>query len=179
MRATSDSVPNPSLRAHSPPSRQARSSSCSSSLQPAALADSARAGRVERRREVVQHARRLSELHSGGQQPHPAVDVVADRSGRNDAARQLGGGDPADREAVALVHVRHHQHLADDPRQGGGVDRLLERGVTADRLEQLAAGEEPHRHPHVGAHRRWDLPFVGTEALEITEFDHPYLRRRR
>ena len=84
-----------------------------------------------------------------GEQPHAAVDVVADPAGRDDAVGQLGGGDPADREPVALVDVRHREGRADDARQGGDVLELLEREVALDLGEELGVGEHPRGDAHV------------------------------
>ena len=63
------------------------------------------------------------------EQPHAAVDVVADPARRDDAVRELHRRDAADREAVALVDVRHRERRVDDPRQRGDVLELLERAV--------------------------------------------------
>ena len=71
------------------------------------------------------------------EQAHAAVDVVADAARRDDAVRELGRRDAADREAVALVDVGHRQRRLDDPRQRRHVLQLLERAV-AERSPRAA-----------------------------------------
>ena len=61
----------------------------------------------------------------GGEEPDAAVDVVADTAGAHDAVRPAGGHDAPDREAVALVDVRHRQGCHDDPGEGRGIGDLL------------------------------------------------------
>ena len=58
--------------------------------------------------------------------PDAAVDVVADPAGRDDPVWQAGRRHAADREAVALVHVRHHHNMAHQSGQAGGVHRLID-----------------------------------------------------
>ncbi len=140
--------------------------------QTATLADPTRAGGIEGRGEVIHLAPDLIELHAGGQQPHTTVDVVADRPGRDNTFRILCRGHSTDREPVALVDIRHDQDFAHDSRQGGGVDRLLERCIATDGVDQLAAREETYRHPHIGPHRGRDLPLVGTEPFEVSQLRH-------
>src|SRR5574337_1525638 len=50
-------------------------------------------------------------------QSDPAVDVVADGTGRYDAIPDVGGHHPTDRQAVPLMNVRHGEGGLDDPRQ--------------------------------------------------------------
>ena len=92
----------------------------------AAGADTARAGRVERGGEVRHVLLHIGEAHIGREQADAAVDVVADGARRDHAARQLGGGDAADRESVPLVDVGHDQNVTDHPGERRRVDRLLE-----------------------------------------------------
>jgi hypothetical protein len=58
-----------------------------------------------------------------GQQPHTAVDVVADAAWRDHSVRRLGRGDPANGKAVALVDVGHRQRR---PRHAGERADVLE-----------------------------------------------------
>jgi len=55
-------------------------------------------------------------LNAGAQQPHAAVDVIADSAGRDHAVRQSGGHHTADGKAIALMHVWHRQRMLHDPR---------------------------------------------------------------
>ena len=82
-----------------------------------------------------------SAVNGPDQQAHAAVDVVADPARRDDAVGGLGRRKPADREAVALVDVRHRHRRLDDAGQRGDVLELLQRAVVADRVEDLAIGE--------------------------------------
>jgi hypothetical protein len=120
----------------------------------------ARPGR-DRPRELVDErfapAAQLLARQRQRQQPHAAVDVVAHAAGRDDAVRQLGRGEPADREAVALVDVRHRECRVDDPGQRGDVLELLERAVPGERVEQRFVGEDAGRDAHVGPRARRDL----------------------
>jgi hypothetical protein len=65
-------------------------------------------------------------LDRQSEQAHPAVDVVADSSGRDHAVIDRRRGYAPDREAVALVDVRHRQRGIDDAGQRGDVRQLLE-----------------------------------------------------
>src|SRR5436190_23039239 len=49
----------------------------------------------------------LVDVERKREQPHAAVDVVADSTRRDDAVGELHRGQPADREPVTLVDVRH------------------------------------------------------------------------
>ena len=73
---------------------------------------------------------------------------------------KFGGRHAADRKAVTLVHIGHHDHVTDQARQCGRVDGLVERFIAHDLLEQFARGEQSYRHAHVTAYVRWDFPFI-------------------
>ena len=140
------------------PSRSTASSSLRSEVERAAAA---RAGR-DPPRELV-HERLPPQPQLGlrerqREQADAAVDVVADAAGRDDAVGQRGGGDAADREAVALVDVGHRQGGLDDARQRGDVHELLERPVAPNRLQQLGVGEDAGGDAHVGPEGRRNLP---------------------
>ena len=78
-------------------------------------AHAAGAKMIQGRGQVVQERLSLVNIDAGGQQPDAAVDVIADRPGRNHALRVAAGGYTPDREAVALVHIRHHHHMPTSP----------------------------------------------------------------
>ena len=65
--------------------------------------------------------------------------------------RQRRGSHAADRETITLVHVGHGDGIADDARQRGGVDQLLDAAVGQRLFEQGATGEDTRRDPHIGA----------------------------
>ena len=92
------------------------------------------------------------------EQAHAAVDVVADAAGGDDAVRRLHRRDAADREAVALVDVRHGERGPNDPWERGDVLELLERLVALDGREQLLVREDTRGHAHVRTGARWDFP---------------------
>src|SRR5581483_9767732 len=72
----------------------------------------------------------------GAKQAHAAIYVKPDPPGRDDAVLDAGGGDAADREAVAPVDVGHGDRAADDAGQGRDVGHLLDRLVVGDRLHE-------------------------------------------
>ena len=92
------------------------------------------------------------------EQADAAVDVVADAAGGHDPVRHLERGDAPDREAVALVDVRHRQGGADDAWERRDVRELLEREVLPDRVEELGVREDARRNAHAGPLLRGDLP---------------------
>ena len=159
VSSTSSSVPSPRSRTSARgPSRSTRSSSRSRNgwravtprpgrHAPGDLVDE----RLLARAEVV-----------GGQrqheQPDATVDVVSHAAGRDDACPSFRRRDPADREAVALVDVRHREGGVDDARQAGHVLELLERAVVADRGQELLVREHARGHAHVSPGRLRDLP---------------------
>ena len=65
----------------------------------------------------------LAEIHP--QQPHPAADVIPDAARRDNPLLIIHCRDPADREPVSPVNIRHRQRLADDARKGCYVCYLL------------------------------------------------------
>ena len=103
----------------------------------------------------------------GPQQPHAAVDVVADAAGADDAVLDVGGDDAADREPVALVDVGHRERRLDDAREGRAVRHLLQRRVTADGRHELVVGVDDPRHPHAGPRVLGDPPEIGKDLLDL------------
>jgi len=79
---------------------------------------------------------------------HPAIYIVADRSGRDAAVLGVDGPDPADGEAVPLVAVGHADRVFDHPREVRGVFQLLEGEVIADLVQQRLARQHPRRDAH-------------------------------
>ncbi len=132
----------------------------------------ARAVVVQRRRQRIQPIFDIFIADGRAQQPHAAVDIVADAARRDHPIREARRRHAADREAVALVHVWHHQHVPHQPRQRGGIHRLLQRFVVHHRFDQLARGENAHRHPHILPERLGDLPFVIADAHQVMQIDH-------
>src|SRR5207253_2920051 len=91
-------------------------------------------------------------------QPHAAVDVVSDSARRDHAIVGINGGDSADREAVAFVHVRHRDGPAADAGEGGDVDELVERTVAEDGVEHCLVGVDAGRDAHVASIALGNLP---------------------
>lgn len=87
----------------------------------------------------------------GRQEPHAAVDVEAHASRRHHAVRQERCGHAADREPIAVVHVRHAPREVDDAGQRGHVHQLRDRLAVRNARKQLLVGEDPRRHAHVRA----------------------------
>ena len=54
-----------------------------------------------------------------------AVNIISYCPRRDHTIGVVGGRDAADGEAITLVHVRHHNDVADEARKRGGVDCLL------------------------------------------------------
>ena len=122
--SSSDPMPRSSTSARGP-SRSTRSSEAPRSAVAGPFA--AGADRYAPRELVHQRLAAATELVEGDgqrQQPHAAVDVVADPAGRNHAVSD-GGGGHSHRESVALVDVRHGQRRIDDAGQRGHVGQLL------------------------------------------------------
>lgn len=63
------------------------------------------------------------------QDAHAAVNIIPGGARRDDAVRMSCGDHPTDGRAVALVNIGHGQGVAHNPRQGGGVDQLLDGAV--------------------------------------------------
>ena len=97
-------------------------------------------------------------LQAEREQPHAAVDVVADPARRDDAVRHGRRDHAAHREAVPLVDVRHRERRVDDPGQCRRVLQLLEGAVVRDRGEELFVCEDARGHAHVGTRLHGDLP---------------------
>jgi len=91
------------------------------------------------------------------EKPHATVDIVTNTSGRNDARRVAGGSHAADGETIALVNVRHGQGVADDARQSGCVDQLLQRAVAQGRFQQFLISVDASRHTHILTVFFWNL----------------------
>ncbi len=103
----------------------------------------------------------------GAQQPHAAVDVVADPARRDHAPfLGVGGGHAADAKAIAPVNVGHGQARLLNAGQGRHVDNLLGPLVLLDLLDQLVVGEDDAVDPHVGAVALGNPPLARAGRLE-------------
>ena len=111
----------------------------------------------------------VAPLEVGAQEPHAAIDVVADAA-RGDHAPFLGvgRGHAADAKAIAPVNVGHGQAGLLDAGQGRHVDDLLGPLVLLDLLDQLVVGEDDAVDPHVGAIALGNPPLAGAGRLERT-----------
>ena len=98
-------------------------------VQMALDADAAGEKLVERVRQLVQIRQDILHVQLRAHHADAAVDVVAHAAGGDHAIGQTGGDYAADREAVALVNVRHRHRLPDDSGQRGRVDQLLQRAI--------------------------------------------------
>jgi hypothetical protein len=105
------------------------------------------------------------------QKSNSAIDVEADRSGRDDAVFEVGGGDAADGEAVAEVAVGEHQRVLADARQGRGVSHLLE-GLSflLHLLQEGVARVHPRRNAHVALLRDLVDVLVDLAKVHVEEF---------
>jgi hypothetical protein len=89
----------------------------------------------------------------------PAVDVVADHAGRDDAVLIDGGHrHSAHRTAVAFVDIGHREREPLDPRKGGEIHQLGQRPVPHRVLEHFAGRIDAGGHPHVGPKGARKLP---------------------
>jgi hypothetical protein len=116
--------------------------------------------RLEAVAEVVRVVRQSEE-------PHAAVDVVADAAGRDGAVGELHRGDTTHGEPVPLMDVRHGERCAHDPGERGYVLKLLQRPIATHRLEQLAVGEDPRGDAHVRSRLSGNLPEGFIDAYEF------------
>ncbi len=122
---------------------------------------------AEQRVREVRHARReVAVREPRREQPHAAVDVVADAAGRHDPLDRVERGHAADREAVAPVDVGHGERVPDDARQVRHVGDLLGRLVGADLVDQRRVGVDQPGDPHPPGPR--DAP---AEVVQLFE-DH-------
>ncbi len=67
---------------------------------------------VERARQICHVGLRFTDADAARQEPHPAVDVVADRAGRYHPLGIPGGCHTADRKAITLVDIWHNGDVA-------------------------------------------------------------------
>src|ERR1043166_5430473 len=105
----------------------------------------------------------------GLHQTNAAIDVVADATGRNDAAlRGICGTNPANAEAIAPMNVGHGEAGVLDAGQGREIGDLIRRLVLADRVNKSIAGEDPSIDEHTGAIALGDLPTAFVDALQRT-----------
>ena len=105
------------------------------------------------------------------EQAHAAIDVKADAAGRNHAVVvRVRGRHAADGEAVALVNVGHGQRPPHDPRQHRHVDRLLEREVFEQVLQQplVRVDERVRQHSRLRAARHQQAVII--ELLQLLHF---------
>ena len=105
-----------------------------------------------------------------GEQPNTAVDVVADSTRRDHAVWMGCRRHATDRKAIALVHIGHDHHWADQAGQRCGVDSLLQRFVGSDLLEKPAAGEDAHGAAHIGSVGLGNLPFIVANLAKVAQF---------
>ena len=112
----------------------------------------------------------VAPFEAGAQEPHAAVDVIADAAGRDDAAfLGVGGSHSADAKAVAPVDVGHGQAGLLNAGQGRHVGDLLGTLIVLDLLDQLVVGEDDAVDAHVGAVafriRHWHRPASSSGPL--------------
>ena len=126
--------------------------------QPAAPAHAGGDFAVERRAQFRKLGMNFADRHVRAQQPHAAIDVVADSARRDDSILGIERGHAAYGKPVALVNVRHGQGVAHDARQRGHVDELLERAVRGDLVQHVVRGIDARGHAHVRAVAARNLP---------------------
>ena len=97
--------------------------------------------------QAAQVVRQVHGTQRGTDGGHAAADVHPDGGGRDRVAH---GDDRADRGALAVVHVRHHRHVLERPRQRGDVVELPH-GLGLDRV---GAGPQADVHVPPGDRRR-------------------------
>ena len=101
------------------------------------------------RHHVADFVANLADFQIRAQQPHPAVDVVANTSRRNDPSVHVERGHSSDRKPVPPVNVRHGQRVLLDSGEGRHVRHLLRRVVLADVRDHLLGGVDASRHAHL------------------------------
>lgn len=108
----------------------------------------------------------IAEGEVGPDEADAAVDVEAYPAGRDRALVGVDGGHAADGEAVSPMYVRHRHGVADDPRQGGDVRRLLRGVVAEDGPDERIAGVDDGVGPHPRKLVPRDHPPVAVYPLE-------------
>jgi hypothetical protein len=101
------------------------------------------------------------------EQPHAAVDVVADAAGGDHPISGIRGRHATDGKAVPLMDVGHGKRGVDDAGQRGHVCQQLERAVLLDRSEQLGVGEHPRGHAHARDRADGELPQLVVDAARL------------
>jgi hypothetical protein len=105
--------------------------------------------RVEVRRDLLAHERRP-------QQPHAAIDVVADAARRHHAVVRVHGRDAANRKSVAPMNVGQRDRRADDAGEVRDVAHLLQALVLLDVLHHPLVGVDDAVDAHPAGLRQTD-----------------------
>ena len=115
----------------------------------AAAPGAARDHRGELVHHLAQDWGQLVPAQVGGEQSDAARDVETHPARRhNTTAGDVGRGDPADREPVTPVHIRHRIRRRHDARQFRDIAHLLQRTVRGRVRDQRPRREHHARHPH-------------------------------
>ena len=78
--------------------------------------------------------------HLADAAPPGMRSALGESAGRDHPARQAGGHHATNREAIALVDVRHRQRLTDDAGQGCRIHELFQRAIFQGLFKDLAVG---------------------------------------
>ena len=104
---------------------------------------------------------------AASEQPHAAIDVVADAARRNDAVGRARGHDTSDGKSISLVDVGHCEGGFLHAWERRGVDQLVQGALLDEMLDHRLAGIEPCRDAHIIAEAARDLPCAGRNVLEV------------
>ena len=98
----------------------------------------------------AQHRHYFVTLQAGSKQADTAGDIESNPArGDHPAGRRIGGRDPADREPIPQVQVRHRIGRRHNARQRSHIGHLLQRTVRSQIRDQLTGGIHAPRHPHL------------------------------
>ena len=110
-------------------------------------------------------------VKAGPQKPDPAVDVIAHTAGRDYPLIRVKGGNPANGEAIARMHVRHGKGGSNYTWQGGHVCHLLNALVAQQALKGLVRIDDA-AGAHVRAQALWHLHALAVYPLKALRQRH-------
>jgi hypothetical protein len=110
--------------------------------------------------------------NAAGEQAYATIDVIADGARGDHAVRQRRGRHATDRETIALVHIRHDDHLPYQAGERGSVHRLFKGLVAQGSVQQPLVGEHPYRDAHVRTEALGDFPQEGGKLFEVHLLGH-------
>jgi hypothetical protein len=117
-----------------------------------------------RRAQVLPNFRKL---RAASEEPHAAIDVVADAARRNHSVGRARGHDTSDGKSISLVDIGHCEGGFLHTWERRGVDQLVQGALLDEMPDHRLAGIEPCSDAHIIAEAARDLPCAGRNVLEV------------